>query len=145
MAKAQADGFAESDPRNDTGGWDTACKLLLLANFGLDADLTIKDMLVEGIQSVTDDMITAWRAEGLVPKLVGRYWYEGSTAHASVGVQTFDRADPLAHVTGKNKAIRITTDTWAESSPWAQGLGTHYRRPPSCGRQARPNPIDEQQ
>ncbi|MFN4212057.1 MAG: homoserine dehydrogenase, partial [Devosia sp.] len=36
LTRAQAGGFAEADPRNDTEGWDTACKLLILANFGLD-------------------------------------------------------------------------------------------------------------
>lgn len=41
LREAQAGGFAEADPRNDTEGWDTACKLLILANFGLVAELTM--------------------------------------------------------------------------------------------------------
>ena len=114
LAKAQAAGFAESDPRNDTEGWDTACKLLLLANFGLNADLTMEDVSVEGIQSVTGTMIAAWHKERLAPKLVGRFWYEGGSARASVGVQAYGQGDPLAHVSGKNKAIRITTDTMGD-------------------------------
>ena len=114
LADAQAGGFAESDPRNDTEGWDTACKLLLLANFGLDADLTTKDLTVGGLQSVTGAMIEAWRREGRVPKLVGDLWYEDGVARASVEVRALDAGDPLAHVSGKNKAIRITTDVMGE-------------------------------
>jgi len=123
LAEAQDAGFAESDPRNDIEGWDTACKLLLLANFGLDADLTMEDVSVEGIQSISEARIAAWRAEGLVPKLVGRIWYEGGTARASVGVQALDQADPLAHVTDNNKAIRITTDFMGDVVAMGGGSG----------------------
>lgn len=114
LAEAQAAGLAERDPRHDTEGWDTACKLLLLANFGLDADLAMEDVSVAGVQSVTGAMIAAWRRDGRVPRLVGHLWYDGGSARASVGVRTFGPGDPLAHVTGKTKAIRITTDTMGE-------------------------------
>jgi homoserine dehydrogenase len=114
LAEAQAAGFAESDPRNDTEGWDTACKLLLLANFGLGADLTMDDLAVAGVNSVTASMIDGWRQEGTVPKLVGRLWYERDVMRGSVGIRTYPSRDPLAHVSGKNKAIRVTTDAMGE-------------------------------
>ncbi|MDD1449892.1 homoserine dehydrogenase [Sphingomonas sp. H160509] len=134
LAEAQDAGFAESDLRNDIEGWDTACKVLLLANFGLDADLTMEDVSVEGIQSISEARIAAWRAEALVPKLVGRIWYEGGTARASVGVQALDQADPLAHVTDNNKAIRITTDFMGD----VVAMGEDRGRPP---RRQRPSRI----
>lgn len=122
LGRAQAGGFAEADPRNDTEGWDTASKLLILANFGIDADLTMGDLVVEGIHSVTQQRIAAWREERLVPKLIGSLtWMDGIT-RASVGVQTYPMTDPLAHVSGKNKAIRITTDAMGETI--AIGSGT---------------------
>lgn len=122
LGRAQAGGFAEADPRNDTEGWDTASKLLILANFGLDADLTIDDLVVEGIQSITDEHIATWRQHGRVPKLVGSLTRMDGTTQASVGVQTYPMTDPLAHVSGKNKAIRITTDAMGETI--AIGSGT---------------------
>jgi homoserine dehydrogenase len=115
LREAQAGGFAEADPRNDTEGWDTACKLLLLANFGLDADLTMDDLVVEGIQSVTAERIEAWRAKGLVPKLVGSLTCADGTIRASVGIKTYPLSDPFAHVSGKNKAIRISSDAMGET------------------------------
>ncbi|MFD3206297.1 homoserine dehydrogenase [Pseudomonas sp. LS_2] len=112
---ARENGFAEADPRNDTEGWDTACKLLLLANFGLGADLTMDDLEVDGIHSVTPELSEGWRAQGLVPKLVGSLSYEDGKVRASVGIKTYPISDPFAHVRGKNKAIRIHSDAMGET------------------------------
>jgi len=114
LRKAQAGGFAERDPRNDTEGWDTASKLLILANFGLGARLSMADLAVEGIQNVTADQIAGWKAAGLVPKLVGTLTKTDGWITASVGVQTFPLSDVFAHVAGKTKAIRIETDVMGE-------------------------------
>jgi len=122
LARAQAGGFAEADPRNDTEGWDTASKLILIANFGLDADLTMDDLSVEGVQSIAAHDIEAWRKQRLVPKLVGSLVRTDSATRAAVGVRTYPPSDPLAHVSGKNKAIRITTDAMGETI--AIGSGT---------------------
>ena len=122
LARAQSGGFAEADPRNDIEGWDTASKLILIANFGLDADLTMDDLVVEGIQSVTAHDIEAWRTQGLVPKLVGSLIRADSATRAHVGIRTYPLSDPLAHVSGKNKAIRITSDAMGETI--AMGSGT---------------------
>lgn len=115
LREAQAGGFAEADPRNDTEGWDTACKLLLLANFGLGADLTMDDLVVEGIQSVTAERIEAWREKGLVPKLIGSLTRADGAIRASVGIKTYPLSDPFAHVSGKSKAIRISSDAMGET------------------------------
>ena len=122
LAEAQAGGFAETDPRNDTEGWDTASKLLIIANFGLGHDLTMSDLAVEGIQSVTRPQIEAWRENGLVPKLVGSLSWETGVIRAGVGIRTYPLDDPFAHVREKNKAIRITTDAMGETV--AIGSGT---------------------
>lgn len=122
LARAQAGGFAEADPRNDTEGWDTASKLLILANFGLDAALTMDDLFVEGIQSITKQHIAAWRQERLVPKLVGSLVRADGVIRGAVGIRTYPMTNPLAHVAGKNKAICITTDAMGETI--AIGAGT---------------------
>jgi homoserine dehydrogenase len=122
LARAQAGGFAEADPRNDTEGWDTASKLILIANFGLDADLAMDDLSVEGIQSITEQHIAGWREQRLAPKLVGSLNRADDVTRAAVGVRLYPLTDPLAHVSGKNKAIRITTDAMGETI--AIGSGT---------------------
>jgi homoserine dehydrogenase len=122
LARAQAGGFAEADPRNDTEGWDTASKLILIANFGLDTGLTMDDLAVEGIQSISSHHIETWRKQRLVPKLVGSLVRTDGTTRAAVGVRTYPPTEPFAHVSGKNKAIRITTDAMGETI--AIGSGT---------------------
>jgi homoserine dehydrogenase len=122
LQEARKGGFAESDSRNDTEGWDTASKLLILANFSLDANLTMNDLSVDGIESVTRERIEAWREEGLVPKLVGSLTRRDRAIHGNVGIRTYPLTDPLAHVQGKNKAIRIKTDSMGETV--AIGSGT---------------------
>jgi homoserine dehydrogenase len=122
LREAQVGGFAEADHRNDTEGWDTAAKLLLLANFGLGLDLVMEDLAVTGIEEVTQEQIAVWRQEGLVPKLVGSLVREERAMRAEVGIRTYGADDPLAWVAGKNKAIRITTDAMGETV--AIGSGT---------------------
>lgn len=115
LREAQQGGFAEADPRNDIEGWDTACKLMIIANFGLGADLAMDDLHVEGIQSVTRKDIEAWHAAGLVPKLVGSLRRHGEIFHAEVGVRAYPLSDPLANIRGKEKAIRIVSDAMGET------------------------------
>ena len=115
LREAQAGGFAEADTRNDTEGWDTACKLLLLANFGLGANLTMSDVQVAGIHSVTAQRIEAWQSQGLVPRLVGSLSYMDGAIRARVGIKTYPQSDPFAQVNGKNKAIRISSDAMGET------------------------------
>ncbi|MBB5695819.1 homoserine dehydrogenase [Muricoccus pecuniae] len=114
LRRAQRAGIAEADPSFDTGGWDTACKLLILANFGLGADLALDDLSVGGIQNVTRAQMEEWRAAGLVPKLVGHLARSGDGLHAGVELRTYPASDAFALVQGKNKAIRVTTDAMGE-------------------------------
>lgn len=114
LGDAQAAGFAESDSSYDTQGWDTACKLLILANFGLGANLTIDDLSIEGIEHVTASRINQWREQNLVPKLVGVLSRQANGYKASVGIQALTKDDPLSLVAGNNKAIRISTDVMGD-------------------------------
>ncbi|MFD1703510.1 homoserine dehydrogenase [Methylopila henanensis] len=115
LREAQAGGFAESDPRDDVEGWDTARKLVILAGFGLGAELAIGDLEVRGIQTVTEEQIAGWRDGGLVPKLVGRLWRDEAGAfRGGVGVEAYPLTDPLARLPGKTKAIRVKTDGMGE-------------------------------
>jgi homoserine dehydrogenase len=114
LEEAQAGGFAERNPHNDVEGWDTACKLLILANFGLGLDLSIHDISVSGIENITPAQISAWGADGLTPKLVGCLTLKAGAVQASVAVHAYPQADPFALVAGKTKAIRIATDDMGE-------------------------------
>ncbi|MCY1523518.1 Homoserine dehydrogenase [compost metagenome] len=73
------------------------------------------DLAVDGIQSVTAERIEAWREKGLVPKLIGSLTCADGAIRASVGIKTYPLSDPFAHVSGKSKAIRISSDAMGET------------------------------
>ena len=72
IREAQAVGAAEADPSLDTGGWDTAFKLLIIANSIMGADIKLADIEVEGIENITAEMLIAEQSVGNTVKLVAK-------------------------------------------------------------------------
>jgi len=64
LAEAQRIGIAEPDPTLDVEGWDTANKLLILANAVLRQPTRLSDIAVEGIMRVTPADIQQARRDG---------------------------------------------------------------------------------
>jgi homoserine dehydrogenase len=115
VEEAQALGMAEPDPRFDVEGWDTACKVTILANAAFDAGLSLHDVARQGIDRISSDQIHAWKNAQQVPKLVGRIVrHEGGVA-ASVELRVYPVTHPFAQVAGKTKAIRVVTDVMGET------------------------------
>jgi homoserine dehydrogenase len=111
LAEAQRLGIAEPDPSLDVGGWDTACKLVLMANDVWDAGLTLDDVEVEGIAAVSSpDLADAARA-GRALKLVGRLERGSDGIAASVGPTALALDHPLGRLEGSEKGVTFWTDT----------------------------------
>ena len=72
LAQAQRDGIAEPDPTLDTEGWDTACKILILANATMNTGVTLAQVARIGISEATETAIEAARRSGQRVRLVGR-------------------------------------------------------------------------
>jgi len=123
LKEAQERGMAESDPRKDIEGWDTAAKLLILANFGLGADLSLKNIAVEGIERLSTQTIDEWRNQGQVPKLIGRVTLGDGGCRGSVRVEPVPADDVFALVTGKTKALRVHTDVMGDIISIGYGSG----------------------
>ncbi|MFN3472571.1 MAG: homoserine dehydrogenase [Blastomonas sp.] len=114
LSRARQAGIAESDPSFDVEGWDTACKLLIIANFGLGANLALAELTVCGINGVTRDQLAEWRKVGKVPRLIGYLGRSGPRWTGGVELRALSADDPLSLVRGKNKAIRILTREMGE-------------------------------
>ena len=114
LAEAQRLGIAEPDPALDIDGWDTACKLVILANAALGTHLDVPTLPRDGIRSVTPEAISTWRARGLTPRLVGRIARSDGGWTAGVGVTLYEAGHPFARVHGRSKAIRVATDLMGE-------------------------------
>ena len=70
LSEAQRRGIAESDPTLDVEGWDTANKLVIVANSLLGIDATLADVSVAGITDVTTAHLEAEEASGSTIKLL---------------------------------------------------------------------------
>lgn len=114
VAEAKRLGIAEPDPRFDVEGWDTACKVNILANAGFGARLKLQDIPRDGIDQISPADIQRWKAEGVVPKLIGRIQNDGGNTKASVELKTYPLDHPFAQVTARMKAIRVNTDVMGE-------------------------------
>lgn len=115
LDEAIALGMAEPDPRFDVEGWDTACKITILANAAFQAGLSVDDVARDGIDAITPGQIAQWKSAQLVPKLVGRIVNEGGAVRACVALRAYPHDHPFARVTGKNKAIRVVSDAMGET------------------------------
>jgi len=114
LGEAREKGIAEPDPSQDVEGWDTALKILLLANAVLGLDLTLADIDVRGITGITDQLRNNAKAEGKVLKLLGRIHQAGAQFKAEVKLTAIGSAHPLFGVNGTNKGITFFTDTMGE-------------------------------
>lgn len=72
LAEAQRRGIAEADPSLDVEGWDTANKLVIIANSFLGIRATLNDVSVKGITHLTSADLQAAALQGTVIKLVAK-------------------------------------------------------------------------
>jgi homoserine dehydrogenase len=111
LHEAQKKGIAEPDPARDVEGWDTAVKLLLIANSVLGLKLRLGDIRVEGITRLSGRKVGAAKEAGKALKLIGRISKSRGRWKAEVAPLVIDRSHPLFGVDGTNKGIVFLTDT----------------------------------
>jgi homoserine dehydrogenase len=111
LKQAQLDGIAEADPSLDVEGWDTANKLVIIANSILGMPATLADVRpVEGITHITPEQIVEAAAKGKVVKLVATAEKAGDAFHLSVEPKWLRKDDFLANVSGWEMGIAFDTD-----------------------------------
>lgn len=114
IRSAQELGIAEPDPSYDIDGWDTACKVTILANAAFGASLQLADVPKMSVRDVTPDQIAHWKEHGKLPKLVGSIRKTDNGLSAAVVLQPINASHPFANVTGTTKAIRVETDVMGD-------------------------------
>lgn len=117
LAEAQRLGYAEADPTYDVGGFDTACKLVILSNYVLGTSLSLKNVRINGITDVKDEAIKDARAKGNVLKLIGRMEKEATVSPEEIPV-----THPL-NVSGTFNAISFSTHPAGEITLVGKGAG----------------------
>ncbi|MCS7114704.1 MAG: homoserine dehydrogenase [Nitrososphaerota archaeon] len=71
LQKAKELGYAEADPSMDVDGIDTACKIVILANWVMGKKVTLKDVKVKGIRDVTIKDMEEAAKHNCTIKLIG--------------------------------------------------------------------------
>jgi homoserine dehydrogenase len=111
LQEAQGHGIAETDPTLDVEGFDTANKLVLLANALLGTAYGPADVSRRGITGITPRMVMEARRDGKCLKLIGRAMVRYGRVQLSVAPEELRRDHPLASVLGAEKAVTYDTDT----------------------------------
>ena len=114
LARAQADGIAEPDPSLDIKGWDTACKILILAKALMGSEIQLAQVSRIGIGPETDWLIGEARARGCVVRLIGRARIWQGRVRASVAPKLIPPDSPFFPVSGTSKAAVFRTERKGE-------------------------------
>ncbi len=70
LSEAQRRGLAETDPSLDVDGWDTANKLVIVANAILGLQAKLEDVSVSGIRNLSRAQMMQARASGQMYRLI---------------------------------------------------------------------------
>lgn len=124
LTEAQKDGIAEANPSLDVLGYDTACKIVILANVLMDANIKLEDIEIQGITEVELETIKRIQKENKKLKLIGKVQRKDSMVKAYVRLIEIKEDHPLYFVDYKNKGVYFKTDTLGEISIIGGASGT---------------------
>jgi len=118
LKEAQQMGYAEADPTNDVEGYDSACKVVILANSLFKKSVTLSDVKITGISSITSEAISLAASYNMVIRLIG----EVSRDKLEVSPRLIPRGHPLS-ITGTLNAAQMVTDLAGPITISGKGAG----------------------
>lgn len=124
LKQAQEKGYAEADPTLDINGGDSAHKLAILGNLAFGCQITLDDILIEGIENVSIEDINYAREMGYVLKLlaIGEKTDEGKI-FLRVHPAFVSKETLLAQVDGAFNAISVYGHAVGETMYYGRGAG----------------------
>lgn len=123
LAQAQALGYAEADPTFDIGGFDAAHKLLILASIAYGIDAKPEEILIEGIEGITQADITFAKEFGYTIKLLGIAKRDGAEVELRVHAALVKQEAMIAKIDGVMNAISVVGDRVGETLYYGPGAG----------------------
>ena len=121
---AQKKGFAEADPTNDVCGYDAARKLAILASIGFRANVTFDDVLVEGVEKISQKDVQYASEMGYAIKLLAVGTRQDNGIALNVYPAFVPRTHPLASVKGSYNAIYVTGNIVDDVMSYGRGAGS---------------------
>ena len=123
LKEAQDLGYAEADPTFDVGGFDAAHKLLILASIAYGIDAKPEDILIEGIDNVSQDDISFAKEFGYAVKLLGIAKKDGNEVELRVHAALIKQEEMIAKIDGVMNAISVVGDKVGETLYYGPGAG----------------------
>ncbi|MBU0570491.1 MAG: homoserine dehydrogenase [Candidatus Omnitrophica bacterium] len=123
LSIAQKKGFAESDPRMDISGRDSAHKLTILSLLGFGVSVIPDDIYTEGIEAITPQDIRYAEEWGYSIKLLAIAKNTRKGLQLRVHPTLIPSRHLLAGVNGENNAVYIKGDFVGESLFYGKGAG----------------------
>jgi homoserine dehydrogenase len=123
LAEAQAKGYAEADPTADVGGFDAARKIAILASIAFSSRVSIDDVYVEGITTISTEDINYAKELGYVIKLLAIAKDDERGIDVRVHPAFIPSKHPLASVHDVFNAIYIKGDAVGETMFYGRGAG----------------------
>lgn len=124
LDEAQELGYAESDPSSDVFGLDAARKIAILSSIAFNSRVTLDDVYVEGITSITTEDICYAGELGFVIKLLA-IAKEDDLGRIQVRVHPafLPTSHPLASVNDVFNAVFVQGDAVGEIMHYGRGAG----------------------
>ena len=124
LAQAQQKGYAEADPTLDISGEDSAHKLAILSSIAFGYEITLDDIFVEGIESISKNDIRYGGEMGYFLKLlaIGQKDKEGKVS-LRVHPSFIAKDSPLARVAGPFNAVSIFGSAVGQVMYYGRGAG----------------------
>jgi homoserine dehydrogenase len=124
LAEAQRLGIAETDPSLDVDGWDSANKLVIIANAVLGQPATLASVAVTGMRDVSAaEAQAAANAGGRISLLASAERREDGTYALSVRPTVLEASHPLSRLSMDEMAIVYHTDLYGQTTVMSAGPG----------------------
>jgi homoserine dehydrogenase (EC 1.1.1.3) len=123
LKKAQEKGYAEADPSLDINGTDSAHKLAILGRLAFSTSLSMDDIIIEGIENITQLDISFAKELGYVIKLLGILKNEDSKIEIRVHPTLIPSSSIISKVDGVFNAFLVNTKFAGPLSLTGYGAG----------------------
>ena len=123
LKEAQELGYAEADPTFDVGGFDASHKLLILASIAYGIDAKPEDILIEGIENITQTDVAFAKEFGYEIKLLGIAKKADEGIELRVHPTFISKDSMIAKVDGVMNAVSVIGDRVGETMYYGAGAG----------------------
>ena len=123
LKEAQELGYAEADPTFDVGGFDASHKLLILASIAYGIDAKPEDILIEGIENITQTDVAFAKDFDYEIKLLGIAKKVERGVELRVHPTMIPSSSMIAKVDGVMNAVSVVGDCVGETMYYGAGAG----------------------